>query len=1309
MGKKSKNKQVNEDYVDANEAYSSMTQHEHILEIPDTYIGTTKVNKTTMFVYNPEYVDPKDEAYDDENPTSLLISKEIDYIGGLYKIFDEILVNATDHTVRDKKCKTIKIYIDRDTGRIKVWNDGTGIPAEYHIEDELFIPHMIFGKLLTSGNYKAKRKLVGGKNGFGAKLANIYSNEFIIRTIGMCGSTEKTKGKKVLYEQTFADNMYTVGIPTINGKPIDINDDSIKARIKKKGVLSLVDNHISQSTKTYTEFEFLPDYDRFGMTGLTADMYDLMIRRCYDAAACTSANGVKVYINDELVKCSTFKDYIKMFHKPNQKVKMVHEKVNSRWEIGASFVKEGVPYDHKCVSFVNGISTFQGGVHERHVINNIVNAIIKNINSEKKYEELKIKPQDVKEYIMFYVNCQIEDPSFGSQTKEIMTSKMTDWTDPDDPSPDARCNFSDDFIEALCKTGLKAEVVAKAEFKENRALKQSDGKRTNNLNIEKLTDAKFANKKSALCSMIFSEGDSANNYATAGLSVIGSDYYGTYPVGGKILNVRKATVKQIMKCQEFINIKHILGLKQGVKYTDVKQLRYGSIIILTDQDADGAHIKGLIINMFEFFWPELLKIKGFIKSFNTYVVKAWKKAGKKQKEKIFYTVNEFEEWKKTVDMSKWKSKYYKGLGTSKPSEAKQSFENFDDAIVEFVWEDYEKEKKNNNEDSINNEDNINNAENEDNIELEDDEKSNDSNNSEDSLIENIGDEYAHYASNSHKTIEKVFGKNADVRKSWVKEFNMDNAIQYSKEMNEITYSKFLDEDLILFTIDANVRAIPRLNDGVKPSQRMIIYSMLKRGRKADELKVAQLAGYVSENTDYHHGEASLEGAIKGLAHNYPGSNNINLLKPNGAFGSRNLLGADSASPRYIFTCLDKITNYILRIEDDEILTYREVDGKSVEPETYEPIIPMALINGASGIGMGYSTTIPQYNPADIITNIIRMIDGKEPVEMTPWFNGFKNNDGIQKCRKKNGDIIPNSYMINGKYTVKNNTVHITEIPVQYSLNAYENIIKKLVSQSKDDNKIIKSYVREANSNYMDMTIKFKGNELQKLFSSGKIEKFLGLSRKISFNNMHLYSSDNTLKKYNTTNDILKEFYCHRLEMYEKRRDYKLNELRNTRDINRYKIKYIKEIIAKEIIISDYKTTELYELLESKGYPKLSSDYRSEIKSYDYITRMSTLSLTIDKVKELENQVKLCEEVYDDYFNTPVKEVWRRELKELQKAYKVWKKEWEEYNEIYINQGNDNGTKGAKGRKGAKGKATKTVKGKGRKGKATKGAKSLSKS
>ena len=213
-------------------------------------------------------------------------------------------------------------------------------------------------------------------------------------------------------------------------------------------------------------------------------------------------------------------------------------------------------------------------------------------------------------------------------------------------------------------------------------------------------------------------------------------------------------------------------------------------------------------------------------------------------------------------------------------------------------------------------------------------------------------------------------KRADDRKIWLKSYDRNNIIEQTHK--KVLYSEFINKDLIHFSDYDNKRSIPCICDGLKPSLRKIIYSCFKRNLKK-EIKVSQLAGYVSENSNYHHGEASLYESIIGLAQNYVGSNNVELLEPIGQFGTRLVGGQDSGAPRYIFTKLAQLTSLLFNPQDNPLLEYNNDDGDKVEPLWYIPILPLILINGTNGIGTGFSSKIPSHNPINIIDNLIRII------------------------------------------------------------------------------------------------------------------------------------------------------------------------------------------------------------------------------------------------------------------------------------------------------------------------------------------------
>jgi DNA topoisomerase-2 len=425
------------------------------------------------------------------------------------------------------------------------------------------------------------------------------------------------------------------------------------------------------------------------------------------------------------------------------------------------------------------------------------------------------------------------------------------------------------------------------------------------------------------------EGDSAKALAVSGLSVVGRDRYGVFPLRGKLLNVRDATHDQIMNNAEITNVKAILGLKHGATYDSAKSLRYGHIMIMTDQDHDGSHIKGLLINFLHCHFPSLLRIPGFLLEFITPIIKATK--GKKSQ--VFYTLPEYDNFKEEMDGSTrgWSIKYYKGLGTSTAKEAKEYFSALEHHRKTFAW---------------------------------------------------TGD-------NDGNLIDMAFGKNrVGDRKSWLLNYEPGTFLDMTGD--EVRYDEFVNKELILFSRADLLRSIPSMVDGFKPSQRKVMYSCFKRKLKSD-IKVAQLSGYVSEHSAYHHGEASLASTIVGLAQDYVGSNNVNILVPSGQFGTRLAGGKDHASPRYIFTRLAPICRAIFPESDDAMLDYMNEDGQVIEPEHYLPILPLILVNGADGIGTGWSTSIPNYNPRDIVANIRHILDDEDVERMHPWYRGFNGD------------------------------------------------------------------------------------------------------------------------------------------------------------------------------------------------------------------------------------------------------------------------------------------------------------------------------
>lgn len=1075
--------------------------------------------------------------------------------------------------------------------------------------------------------------------------SNIYSHSFILETVD-------TKAKKK-YVQEWKNNMSEKSEPLIT----DI----------KKG------------EESYTKITCYPDYARFGMTKLDDDHLSLLMKRAYDISACTGEN-VKVYLNDELIQVKKFTDYIKLHYKEDPT--LIYETYGDRWKIGVVYEPD---MGNQQVSFVNGVWTYQGGTHVKYIEDQIYEKLIATI---KKKHKVTVKKAQIREHFTFFVDAIINNPAFTSQTKGELNTKVANFG--------STCTILDGFIKKIEKTGIVDIVGQYATFKEENKLKQTDGSRRGTVrDIPKLDDAEWAGtQKGKYCKLILTEGDSAKAFALAGLKKIGRQQFGVFPLKGKPLNFRKATYSQIKKNKEFEYLKRILGLKMDKVYTDLKDLRYGGIIILTDQDVDGSHIKGLIINMLQCYWPELLKIDGFIQTLSTPLIKAFKKSDSKKKNGLsFYTITDYEKWVKEVlngDTSKYLIKYYKGLGTSDDKEAREIFSDFEKRIVSFIWETAQDDNVEIVENMLNNEDAEHDVEGGETI-VENDsetktgkskEKGNGKQLTKAERAENKKEKMKRinrsladpeiFKSPSFNSITLMFedGREND-RKAILKTYDRNLILEYDDQF--VTYSDFIRKDMIHFSHEDNIRSIPALVDGMKPSQRKILYAAFKKNQTS-EIKVAQLAAYVSEHTAYLHGEVSLQEAIVGMAQIFPGSNNICLLHPSGNHGHRNMGGKDHASPRYIFTNIEQLTFTIFRKEDDVILNHLVEEGDTVEPEFYYPITPMVLINGSTGVGTGYSSNILQYNPKDINNNLFRRMDGKPMNEMLPWYNGF--NGTIAKIKE-------NEYIVLGKYELvpdNNNAIRITEIPIkrkQYCwIEDYHNFLKSLISEDKKDDKIIADVKRNGGNDDVDFLIEFKPNEFQKLYKKGDeaIIKFFKLSTTMTSSNLHMYNSENDIIKYSDPLEVMEEFFETRLKMYELRKSIHQKVLLNELNILKYKVKFIEDYRSKKIIIQDKSEEVIESNLQSLEYPKLSSKYDApeEDKTYSYLTNMRIWSLTVERINELNKEHKLKSAEYDDYVATTAINLWRRELQEFDKAYDKWVKDVREY--LYDEEDEENGNK-----------------------------------
>ena len=1193
--------------------YQKMTDREHILRKPDTYIGTIERAETMEYVMDASpTVDiigdatsaaPAAAAASAPAPATLT-RRNITYIPGLYKLFDEGMVNMRDHVVRQAQAvadgkpdalpvTTLEVEIDLADGTIHMTNDGNGLDVAQHPEHKLWVPEMIFGHLRTSTNYdeNKKEKIVGGKNGFGFKLVLIWS------VWGRVETVDHIRGLK--YVQEFKNNLSEIVPPVIT-----------KSKVKP-----------------YTRVSFRPDYARFGLpsNNLTSDMIALFMKRTYDIAAVTD-KSVKVKYNGALVPVRHFQQYVDLYigakvaidGSSGGGVKRIYENPDPRWEYVVCLTTTD-EFAH--VSFVNGIYTPRGGKHVEYITNQIVRKLAEVIKKKKKVD---VKPNTIKEQLMLFLRCDIDNPSFSSQTKDELGTAVANFG--------SSCKVSDEFIEKLAKMGVMDAACALTEVKLTKAAKKTDGAKTKTIRgIPKLIDANYAGSadKSAQCTIILCEGDSAKAGIISGLSKEDRNYIGVYPMKGKLFNVHGETTKRISENREIAEIKQILGLETGKTYTSADvatRLRYGKVLFMTDQDLDGAHIQGLGINLFQTEWPSLTKIPGFIGFMNTPILKARRGA----QEILFYNDGEYEAWKKQfpgeVVPSGWNTKYYKGLGTSTGKEFKEYFEH--KKMVSFV----------------------------------------------------------HTGKESDDHLDMAFNKKrADDRKEWLANYSREAFLDTSKP--EIPYEEFIDRGLIHFSIYDNERSIPNLMDGLKISLRKILYAAFKKGGLKTEIKVAQFSGYVSEHSAYHHGEASLNAAIVGMAQNFVGSNNINLLEPNGQFGTRCAAGQDSASERYIFTQLNKLTRLIYRQEDDAVLTYIDDDGQMVEPIYYAPAIPMILVNGTKGIGTGFSTEVLQYNPLQIIAYVRAMLSSTSVADrpvIEPYFKGFKGtirNIGAPATNVASATFgaatsVAAKYLIKGTYEIiADRKVRITELPIGTWTDDYKVFLEKLMEspavadKDKGDKAdkadkgvgvpVLKEYNDMSTDTVVDITVTFHPSyphtpkDLQAAIidadaGTNKLEKLLGLFTTQSTTNMNLFDAREKLRKYATIYDIIEDYYVERLSLYSKRKAAMLAQLTNELRVLTNRARYIQEVLDDKLELRRQTKEAIFAKMTEHGYEHIDGD-----TEFKYLLKMPMDSVSDENVRHLLSERDTKRAQHQQLADTSIQALWVRDLDELEVEYKKW--------------------------------------------------------
>lgn len=1173
--------------LDPQKEYDGLTQREHVLKRPDTYVGSIEAEKRIMMMASLKH-----------DGSFKMKEDELQYIPGLERIYLEILSNAADNG-----SKSIGLGID--PGRLliymtddacTVYNEGRPVSTVWHEKKQNWIPSFVFFELLTGSNYDdSKERKWAGRNGLGAKLAAIFSKYYQVDCHNLADGWH--------HHQVATKNLVDIADPI--RIPLAESPDG-----HSKLPNQIPEKFLPKKVTNFTQVHFKPDFKLFytasgdenihkeGVMPLTDDplhcclcwdknngdkthgMFDQKTVEMFAALALDFSFNCKVkidFIYDSKVNWETGlgpkricfdarspMEYVKCYMPEVVNIKtkpIVYESPNG----DSRLILLDTPHNSTQRSFANGMPTRQGGVH----VNEWLNGICSELKAELKRKGCDVDARNIKNHITIFLSYYCDKPKFETQTKERLTGPR--------PNVQPTREMFDIFSTWGAVEAIRASAAAREKTK---IAKATDGKRDRYVDVEKLDDADMAGTpdEGRFCTLFVCEGDSAKTFFVQGLQHIkdARKYNGCLPLRGKILNTKKATAEKYMANKVCNDLKKALGLQEKLDYSIEKNrntLRYGRVYSLTDADVDGTHIKILLADFLSGF-TGLLE-SGFLHARLTPVMIVTKSKEKR----AFYSLGEMEKWAAiTPDNQKWKPHYLKGLGSATKEVIK-------DAFLHPV------------------------------------------------------DQHLACTSEDQDVLELAMGaENADLRK---KLYRMLLDLKPEQRLDSRKVQKVEDvvyEELILSAIEFNRRAIPSMTDGLKDSFRKIVYTALQASSEYEG--VGEFQGRVKTLTKYRHGPDAMEDAMIGLCQTFPGSNNVNLLEgQEESFGSRIGNGADHASARYIHCRPAPILKYLIRSEDDILLKPEFEEGKKVGVEVFYPILPIHLLNRCKGMGWGWATDSPNYNPMQLIEWIKAygqyIKDGKprmfETPNLIPWYKGYK----CVVFRKRNGQLVTR-----GSYENTGINCKVKDIPLPWSAQKYEAKVLKALVDSGDIEGWKPSYVDPNRPSYIlrGVRTEFKG-----------FDNKLCLEKNIVESSMTFLNEKNLpITYHHGVQHVMLEWAEIRYKAYVRRKEFYVKKLEDDVRLAELRQKFILDVIENRIDLRNQSEDFLNDWMIQKGYP------------LSFLT-MALSSLTRERVAKLAAEVERLKKEIKDYMETHPVDLWIRELDEL--AAQLEKQspgEWEFY-------------------------------------------------
>jgi DNA topoisomerase-2 len=1063
--------------------YKVLSDVDHVLQRPEQYVGDTTSCYISDWIW-------------DEGLKQMVFKKKLMHNEGLIKTIFEVIDNCADNASRTID-PTTTIDVTMQNGIITVKNDGAGIRIERLALNGLYIPTTVFGVPRSGSKFNEDRNGTIGMNGLGVKLTNILSKTFSVVCV------DKRVGK--VFSQTWKNNMKDCGTEKIKDAPSNVRWTTIVSMVPDLDYFNRPENECNIT--------------------IIDELIPVIHTRLLQVSVSHPA-PLKIYFNKVSIKCKGIKAYMRLF--PVDRT--FFERVNDDFEYGVTISPDGM-FTHQ--SIVNcQRTTSNDSTHTKYVTTTVVNAISNHL--KKKGMSVRLSPSQISNNLFIFVNIRVKNPTFTSQTKVHLSTPIDVVKYPIDVAR---------VMGLVKKSGLLQKLEDQLSQKALASMQSTlNGSKRGTVSIPKLDDAEEAGKsRSRKTTLFLVEGDSAKTMVTTGMSVIGRDYYGVFPLKGKLLNVIGASPTQLKDNTEIGNIMKIVGLNFGKTYdtdTEFGTLRYGNVCILCDADVDGIHITGLLLAFFNYYWPALIR-RGFLGRFVTPIVKATRHTVIKR----FFTMRDYSDFAAVNDMTGWKVQHLKGLGTSEKEDTLTYFKAMDKYHLKCFTGDDETAD----------------------------------------LINHIFDP-----------------KESNWRKDWLLKPMNTPLLDYSQPVMNI--SQFLRTEMYDFSIYNIKRAIPSAIDGLKVSQRKVLYTCFSKFKadSGDLFKVAQLAALAAAKTNYAHGEVSLQNTIINMAQSFSGSNNMPLLYAGGEFGSRRLNGADAASSRYIFTTLLPDARYLFKDRSENVLEYLIEENVKVEPKYYVPTLPLVLINGTNGIATGFRSLVPSFNPSDIL-DIIRgklSASGRRK-ELVPWYGDtYRTN---HKTR-----LVGDNWVFEGEIVYNETTrkITITEIPIGVSIEDYK--IKVLDRMIEKD--VIRSVsIKHPSPNEVNFVIDgYAGDTLD------LIETF-GLRKTMTTKCMNLLDVDGVIKNFTTPEAILEYWYEQRRKCVYDTHKEGVRVFNHVIEELFTKYQFIKAIVDGVVNIRKRKTAEIVHDLVVAGV-SVDKEYIMKL-----LTSMSLSCLTVERYTELKNQ------------------------------------------------------------------------------------------